>query len=86
MQATSIVRSSTQLNVPPIVRIVLSQMAGMRSTGGLDERTFETNLRRLQREELQPRGLNLAVQELSDGKSRFVISRAGNSGLCEWIE
>ncbi|RYD77483.1 MAG: hypothetical protein EOP84_15480 [Verrucomicrobiaceae bacterium] len=78
--------AAEQLNIPPIVRIVLSQMAQMRSTGCLDERTFEANLQRLRREELQPRGLSLSIQELSSGCSRFVIQSGNGAEGCEWIE
>lgn len=86
MQASPAESSSGKLNVPPIVRIVLSEMAKMRSTGIMDERTFESNLQRLRREELQPRGLGVAIQELSDGRTRFVIGTKNCSEVYEWIE
>jgi hypothetical protein len=63
-----------------IVRIVLTQAARYRRRGAISEEVFDTQVRRLSREELEPRGLELLVQHLSCGTTRFIV-KATSTGI-----
>ena len=65
--------------LPPIVRIVLTQAERLRRLGAITEAKFEAQVRRLEREELNPRGLVLQVRHLSSGGARFLL-RATDTG------
>ncbi|MHA3773285.1 hypothetical protein ACXR0O_17265 [Verrucomicrobiota bacterium sgz303538] len=86
MQQTSRIRGAASTELPPIVRIVLSQIAKFRSIGLLDYRTCEAQLDRIVREELRPRGFALSADELPGGTTRFVIQMAKTGEVCETIE
>src|SRR3954463_6981648 len=58
--------------IPDIVPIVLHQITKRRAEGTLGQECFEAKLERLSKEELQPRGLTVAVYELG-GHTRFVL-------------
>ena len=47
---------------------------------------FEEKLGRLTAEELTPRGLELLVRELPDGRTRFLIKKSLNGQICEMID
>jgi hypothetical protein len=64
----------------PIVRIVLTQAARYRQRGAIPEEMFEAQIRRLAREELEPRGLELLVRDLPCGTTRFVV-KAKTTGI-----
>ena len=63
----------------PLVRIVLIQAARFRRRGAITEETFQAQVRRLAREELEPQGLELLVRDLSCGTTRFIV-KAKTSG------
>ena len=65
--------------MPPIVNIVLSQVSRHRSEGTMNDADFNEEISRLERQELQPRGLVLAFNELSGGRMRFVV-KSGTTG------
>ena len=59
--------------LPEIVRVVLSQASRMRRLGAITEAYFHTQVSRLEKEELAPRGLHLVVDDLPGGETRFSI-------------
>lgn len=72
--------------LPKIVHIVIVHVAKMRRDGQMRPRTCEEKLRRLEREELDPRGLALLVRELPDGRTRFLIKAMNGGTVHEVIE
>src|SRR5690606_23325966 len=62
--------------LPEIVRVVLSQASRMRRLGAITEAYFHTQVSRLEKEELAPRGLHLVVDDLPGGETRFSIESA----------
>ncbi|MGV3533128.1 MAG: hypothetical protein ACO1QR_12220 [Chthoniobacteraceae bacterium] len=60
-------------DLPEIVRVVLSQAARMRKLGAISESYFQTQVSRLEKEELTPRGLHLVVDDLPNGEICFSI-------------
>src|SRR5687767_14387337 len=71
--------------LPPIVGIVLSQIARLRFRGALTEGGFKEKIARITQEELEPRGLLLLVRELSGGRVRFLV-KAANGRICDLVE
>ncbi|HEX8296036.1 MAG TPA: hypothetical protein VF593_07030 [Chthoniobacteraceae bacterium] len=72
--------------IPEIVHIVLSQADRHRRAGLISEEFFEGQVRRLTREELEPRCLTLLIRELSDGRTRFLIKRTDSGQVCDMFE
>ena len=72
--------------LPPIVGIVLSQIARLRFRGALTEGGFREKIARLVQEELEPRGLLLLVRELNGGRVRFLVKAANNGRVCDLVE
>jgi hypothetical protein len=72
--------------LPPIVRIVLTQAARNRRRGAIPEEMFEAQVRRLSREELEPRGLELLVRDLPWGSTRFLVKAKTTGMVCDMIE
>jgi len=60
-------------NIPPIVPIVLSKLAHLRTSQCLAEEEFQRKINRLSREELERFGMSLLVRDLSNGRTRFII-------------
>ena len=60
-------------NVPPIVPIVLSKLAHLRTSQCLPEEEFQQKINRLSKEELERIGMSLLVRDLSNGRTRFII-------------
>ena len=58
----------------------------MRGEGSLSYAAFEQKVRRLCREELEPRRLQLVRRELPGGKMRFIIKSAATGTICATIE
>ena len=71
---------------PPLVRIVLTQAAKYRRNGSISAKTFEAQVRRLVREELEPRGLQLLVRDLAGGRTRFLIKEGKTGTVCDLFE
>ena len=65
--------------LPPIFHIVLTQAVRHRRRGAITDDVFSAQLRRIAKEELEPRGLELMMRELSSGMTRFLI-KAKNTG------
>jgi len=72
--------------LPPIVHIVLAQVARMRSEGALSDAEAESKVSRLIKEELDPRGFKLLRRELPGGRLRFLIKAAATGAVCDMIE
>lgn len=72
--------------VPEIVHIVIVAVARMRHGGEMPPETCEEKLRRLEREELDPRGLALLVRELPDGRTRFLIKAMNGGTVHDMVE
>lgn len=68
-------------HIPPIVRIVLSQLGRLRSEGMISDTEFEAKLRRLEGEELSRLRLFLHRNESLDGLLRFEIKSRANEVL-----
>jgi hypothetical protein len=56
-----------------LVHTILTQAAKLRGQGLLPVEMFDSQIRRLVREELEPRGLELSMRDLSDGRTRFLV-------------
>ena len=61
------------VQVPEIIRIVICQLVKLRHEGALPTAAFEEKIARLTREEVHPRGMELAIRELADGHIRFLF-------------
>ena len=72
--------------IPPIVRIVLIQAAQHRRRGAISEEMFVAQVHRLEREELEPRGLELQVRDLSCGSTRFLVRAKSTGTVRDMIE
>ncbi len=71
---------------PDIVRIVLPELARLRSRNELTREEFDTKLKRLIGEELAPRNMHLIVRDLTDGTTRFIIKRMSNGEVCDLLD
>lgn len=76
MDALCDIPSST--NIPEIVPIVLTQADRQRRAGTLSEEIYDNQVRRLVKEELEPRRLTLLIRGLADGRTRFLIKCASS--------
>jgi hypothetical protein len=72
--------------LPPIVRIVLTQAARHRMRGWITTVKFGTQLERLSREELDPRGLSMDVRDLPGGTVRFIIRTTATGQVLDMVE
>jgi CheY-like chemotaxis protein len=72
--------------VPPIVRIVLTQATRLRAGGGISQTIFDEQIRRIDREELAPKGLGLLVRDLPGGRTRFLVKNKTTGSVCEMFE
>ncbi|MEP6672555.1 MAG: hypothetical protein ABJF10_25555 [Chthoniobacter sp.] len=77
---------STAETVPPLVRIILTQAIRRRANGGITPRTFAAQILRLEKEELNPKGLDLVSRELSGGRTRFIIKEATSGAVRDILE
>jgi len=71
--------------VSEIVPIVLRELARQYTGGHLTEEEFQTKLKRLENEELDPKNLKLLMRKLSDGKIRFLIKDL-HDHVCELLD
>jgi len=71
--------------VPAIVQIVLRQAVRRRAENGISGAVFEEQIRRLGREELEPKGLKLLVRELSEGRTRYIIKDQATGTVCDLL-
>ena len=60
-------------SVPTIVHAVLAQLVRRRATEELTEAVFHSQIERLTRQELEPKGLTLLHRELPGGRTRFLV-------------
>jgi hypothetical protein len=65
--------SSRVWQTSEIVRLVLPQLARLRSSRELTSEEFAAKLKRLMVEELVPRNMHAIVRDLADGTTRFII-------------
>jgi hypothetical protein len=72
--------------IPSIVRIILTQATKHRAHGLISSATFAAQIARVVREELEPRGFDLLIRELSTGQTRFLIKSAENGAVYDMIE
>lgn len=72
--------------VPPIVSIVLAQLAKLRALGKLTETVFNAQIQRLAHEELEPRSLTLLVRDLPNGRTRFLVKETATGMVCDMME
>jgi hypothetical protein len=72
--------------IPAVVRIVLLQAAKYRKAGLINEQMFNSQIERIKREELEPRGLSLLLRELSGGRTRFLIKKDTTGAICDLID
>ena len=77
---------NTNRDIPPIVKTVLNQAARLRSEGLLRAEVFNAQIKRLETEELEPRGFALIQRDLPDGIVRFLIRAVESGKTCEMIE
>jgi hypothetical protein len=72
--------------VPAIVQIIITQAVWHRAASAISERVFEEQIRRIAREELEPRGLILLVRELPAGRTRFLVKEQDTGTVCDMLE
>ena len=72
--------------LPAIVQIVITQAVRHRAAGAISDQVFEEQIRRIAREELQPKDLTLLVRELPAGRTRFLVKKRGTGAVCEMLE
>ena len=72
--------------VPPIVRIVLTQATRHRAQGLITDAVFEEQIRRIAREELEPKRLTLLARDLAGGRTRFIIKEQATGAVCDLLE
>lgn len=72
--------------LPRIVNIVLRQVSRHRSEGTINDADFNEKISRLERQELQPRGLVLSFNELPGGRTRFVVKSGTTSEVRQTLE
>ena len=72
--------------IPEIVHVVLSQVARLRHCGEIAAETFQEKIECLAREELRPRGLDIVVRDLPDGRTRFLIKEKPDGHVRDLIE
>ena len=72
--------------VPTIVRIIITQASRWRAEGAITEEVFEQQMQRLNREELEHKGLTLLVRRLPAGRTRFLIKRKSTGAVCEMMD
>ncbi len=80
------VPSSTAKVLSPLVRIILTQAIRRRATGGITPGIFAAHMSRLAKEELNPKGLNLVLRELSGGRTRFVIRDTASGAIFDTLD
>jgi len=71
-----VTHSSTYPNVreiSSIVPVILRELARLRAAREIPQDAFVKKLNRLTEEELSPRNLDLVVQDLCGGRTRFII-------------
>ena len=73
-------------SVPPIVRIVITHAMRVRAEGGITREIFEAQMRRLEHEELEPKGLTLMKRGLSGGGTRFLVKEAATGTVCDLMD
>ncbi len=72
--------------VPPIVRIIITQATRHRAQGTLTDTVFEEQIRRVAREELEPKGLTLLARDLPGGRTRFIIKEQATGAVCDLLD
>ena len=77
--------TSVRRTIPDIVRPVLRTAGRLRRQGKLSVETFAAQVARLSREELEPRGLELIMDEDGQGWLRFSIKQRNDGVLRELI-
>ena len=80
------VARTPEWRVPDIVRAILAQAVSFYRDGEIPEETFFAQLRRLESEELEPRGLELQARRLTNGDIRFIIRNVSTRMVCDLIE
>jgi hypothetical protein len=71
--------------VPPIVHVVLTQAARRRARGNITDAIYEEQIRRLAREELEPKGLKLLERQIAGGRTRFIIKEQATGIVCDLL-
>src|SRR3954463_13225877 len=84
--ATSPECASAIRPLPSIVRIVLTQAELHRMRGQITTETFNAQVQRLAREELEPRERSIFVCHLPGGTTRFTITAGASGRVCDVFE
>jgi hypothetical protein len=73
-------------SVSTLVRIIISQASRWRAEGTISEEIFQQQMRRVAREELEPKGLTLLVRDLPGGRTRFLFKKHPTGAVCEMMD
>ena len=73
-------------SVPAIVHIIVTQATRRRAEGGISEAVYHEQIRRITREELEPKGLTLLMRELPGGRARCIIKEQASGRVCDLLE
>lgn len=76
----------TAHELPELTRVVLQQLAKLRSAGDIAPQDFERKIGRVMREDLEPHGLQLLVRDLPEGRTRFLIKEVRSGKVREMID
>jgi hypothetical protein len=69
-----------------MVYIVIVQATHRMAEGSITRTIFEQQIRRIEREELEPMGLTLLLRDLPDGRTRFLIKERSTGSIREMID
>ena len=72
--------------LPAIVYIVLVQATHRLAEGTIARGIFEEQIRRITREELEPRGLTLLTRDLTGGRMRYLIKEKSTGLVREMMD
>ena len=73
-------------SLPSIVRTVITQAMRRQAAGGITREIFEAQMRRLEHEELEPKGLTLVERGLSGGGTRYLVKEAATGAVCATMD
>ena len=73
-------------SVPTIARIIITQATRRRAKRDITDAVFEEQIRRVRREELEPKGMTLLVRELPDRRTRFLIKEKATGAVFEMMD
>ena len=69
-----------------MVYIVIVQATHRMAEGSITRVIFEQQIRRIEREELEPMGLTLLLRDLPGGRTRFLVKEKSTGSIREMMD